>query len=55
MIRVLGLLVAAVLAITVAFFQWAYISVFCFGGTVVTAYLLWVLRPRTAGSALAAQ
>lgn len=43
-VRVFGALVAAVLAITVAFFQWAYISVFCFGGAVASLYLLWALR-----------
>jgi hypothetical protein len=53
-IKVFGLLVAAVLAITVAFFQWAYISVFCFGGAVVSAYLLWALRPTAETEAAAA-
>lgn len=43
-VRVFGGLVAGVLAITVAFFQWAYISVFCFGGAVASVYLLWTLR-----------
>lgn len=43
-ITIFGGLVALVLAITVGFFQWAYISVFCFGGALASAYLLWALR-----------
>lgn len=43
-VKVFGALVALALAVTVGFFQWAYISVFCFGGAVVSAYLLWALR-----------
>lgn len=51
-IRLFGLLVAAVLAVTVGFFQWAYISVFCFGGAVISGYLLWAFRrPPTATAA----
>lgn len=46
-VRIFGGLVALVLAVTMAFFQWAYISVFCFGGAVASLYLLWALRTRT--------
>lgn len=52
-IKLFGLLVAAVLAVTVAFFQWAYISVFCLGGALVSAYLIFALRGRSAGSVAA--
>ena len=44
-IKIFGGLVAGVLVITIGFFQWAYISVFCFGGAVISSYLLWALRP----------
>jgi hypothetical protein len=50
-VRIFGVLVGLVLATTVAFFQWAYISVFCFGGALASVYLLWALRARTAGLA----
>lgn len=53
-VKIFGVLVALVLAITVGFFQWAYISVFCFGGAVVSAYLLWVMRDAAAGRPLVA-
>lgn len=43
-IKFFGGLVALVLAVTVGFFQWAYISVFCFGGALASGYLLWSLR-----------
>lgn len=53
-VKIFGGLVALVLAITVGFFQWAYISVFCFGGAVVSAYLLWVMRDAATGRPLIA-
>ena len=40
-VRVFGVLVAAVLFTTFAFFQFAYISVFCFGCAVMSLYLIW--------------
>lgn len=43
-VRVFGALVTAVVAVTAGFFQWAYISVFCFGGAVISLYILWALR-----------
>lgn len=42
-IRIFGLLVAAVLTVTYLFFAYAYISVFCFGGAVVSLYLVWAI------------
>lgn len=45
-VRVFGVLVAATLAITLGLFQWAYISVFCFGGALVSLYLVWALRQK---------
>lgn len=48
-VKIFGGLVALVLAITVGFFQWAYISVFCFGGALASTYLLWALRRNMVG------
>ncbi|MCW3837320.1 DUF6629 family protein [Sphingomonas canadensis] len=39
-IRVFGVLVATVLAITYLFFRFAYVSAFCFGGALVSIYLV---------------
>ena len=39
-IKVFGLLVALVLVTTFLFFQFAYISVFCFGGAMMSLYLV---------------
>lgn len=39
-IRVFGVLVAIVAAITYLFFRFAYISVFCFGGALMSFYLV---------------
>ncbi len=39
-VRIFGFLVALVLATTSAFFQFAYISVFCFGGALMSSYLV---------------
>ena len=39
-IRIFGGLIALVLAITFSFFQFAYISVFCFGGALMSFYLI---------------
>jgi len=46
--RLFGGLGALVLAITVSFFQWAYISVFCFGGAVASLYLIWAIYRKPA-------
>ncbi len=55
-IKVFGALVALVVVITYAFFQYAYISVFCFGGALVSAWLVYVAfrkLPPAAGLATA--
>lgn len=50
-VRFFGLLIASVLAVTYAFFQYAHISVFCFGGALASLYLVFaILRKRTAVS-----
>lgn len=56
-IRIFGLLVLAVLIVTYVFFAYAYISVFCFGGGLMSLYLVWMIFDggrqsiNTAGSA----
>ncbi len=42
-IRIFGLLVFAVLVTTYIFFAYAYISVFCFGGALMSLYLVWMI------------
>lgn len=39
-VKIFGLLVALVLATTMAFFRYAYVSVFCFGGALMSLYLV---------------
>lgn len=54
--KVFGVLVTVVLAVTYAFFQFAYISVFCFGGALMSLYLVWrpfSSSPMRGGPALA--
>ena len=52
-IRVFGALVTAVLLATYFFFSYAYVSVFCFGGAVMSLYLVIImLRKRPPRSAL---
>lgn len=51
-LRVFGGLIALVLAVTLAFFQWAYISVFCFGGAVASLYLVWMMWRKPNGPAV---
>lgn len=45
-IKIFGFLVAGVLVVTYVFFSYAYISVFCFGGAVISAYLLAMIWHR---------
>ncbi len=52
-IKIFGLLVAGVLIVTYVFFSYAYISVFCFGGAVISAYLLALMWRKRAQPALA--
>lgn len=55
-IRVFGVLVAIVAAITYLFFRFAYISVFCFGGALMSFYLVamifWIDRRRQRDASL---
>lgn len=48
-VNVFGGLVAAVALITYFFFSWAHISVFCFGGAVVSAYIVYFVFKETRG------
>ena len=45
-VKIFGVLVTLVVAVTYAFFQFAYVSVFCFGGALMSLYLVW--RPFSA-------
>jgi hypothetical protein len=52
-VRFFGLLVAGALAVTYAFFQYAHISVFCFGGALASLYLVFaMLQKKEAVSAV---
>ena len=42
-IKFFGVLVSLVLAVTYFFFSYAYISVFCFGGALMSIYLVWMV------------
>lgn len=42
-VRIFGLLAALVLVITYLFFAYIYVSVFCFGGAVMSLYLVWMI------------
>ncbi len=42
-IRIFGLLVFMVLITTYVFFAFAYISVFCFGGGLMSLYIVWMI------------
>ena len=48
-VKVFGLLVLGVLVVTYTFFAYAYISVFCFGGALMSLYLvaMTLRKPRT--------
>ncbi|WP_454656204.1 DUF6629 family protein [Bosea beijingensis] len=47
-VKIFGLLIGTVLIITYVFFSYAYISVFCFGAAIVSAYLLGLIWRRRA-------
>lgn len=51
-LRIFGGLIALVLVVTLVFFQWAYISVFCFGGAIASLYLAWVMWRKPARPAV---
>ena len=56
-LRVFGVLVSLVFVTTYLFFRYAYISVFCFGGALMSLYLVYVifrLKPRRPAGELAA-
>lgn len=54
-VNIFGILVVAVMAVTYFFFSFAYISVFCFGGAVMSIYLAYMIfkkeMPRHEGAA----
>jgi len=52
-IKVFGMLIAGVLIVTYLFFSYAYISVFCFGGALISVYLLALTWRRRAPAATA--
>ncbi|CDN95854.1 hypothetical protein BN949_05026 [Agrobacterium tumefaciens] len=52
-IQIFGILVAATLVITYVFFSYAYISVFCFGGALISLYLLVIMWRKHSASAAA--
>ncbi|MBU2084347.1 MAG: hypothetical protein KJ884_22445 [Gammaproteobacteria bacterium] len=42
-VRIFGFLAFGVLITTYTFFAYAYVSVFCFGGAVMSSYLVWMM------------
>ena len=42
-VRIFGLLALGVLITTYTFFAYAYVSVFCFGGALMSTYLVWMM------------
>lgn len=50
--RIFGALVTLVLAITYFFFSFAYISVFCMGGAIMSFYLVWMIFRKGADATL---
>jgi len=46
--QIFGVLISAVAAVTYLFFQFAYISVFCFGGALMSLYIVYVVFQTTA-------
>lgn len=49
-LNIFGLLILVVIAVTYTFFSYAYISVFCFGGAVMSAYLVYVVFRNTSST-----
>jgi len=41
-VRIFGVLVSFVVVITYLFFSYAYVSVFCLGGAIVSLYIVWM-------------
>ena len=46
--QIFGLLISAVVTVTYLFFKYAYISVFCFGGALMSVYILYWIFAETA-------
>ena len=46
-INVFGLLISMVVIVTYLFFSWAHISVFCFGGALMSLYLIYLVFNET--------
>ena len=54
-VKLFGVLIAAAFSMTYLFFRYAYISVFCFWGAIMSLYLVWtILRHRRDLEGLAA-
>lgn len=53
-VRFFGLLIAGVLAVTYVFFQYAHISVFCFGGALASFYLIFAILQKDNAAPFAA-
>lgn len=48
-IRIFGVLVALVVVVTYLFFSYAYVSVFCLGGAIMSFYIVWMFLGREGG------
>jgi hypothetical protein len=48
-VNIFGLLLVLVIVITYIFFRYAYISVFCFGGAIMSVYLVYMVFRETDG------
>jgi len=46
-VNIFGILIVLVIAVTYLFFSYAYISVFCFGGAMMSAYLVYMVFRET--------
>ena len=46
-VKVFGYLVSFVLVVTYFFFQYAYISIFCFGGAIMSLYIVWMIDRKS--------
>jgi hypothetical protein len=48
-VNIFGMLLVLVVTVTYLFFSYAYISVFCFGGAIVSVYLVYMVFSETIG------
>lgn len=53
-VKIFGALAMLVLVVTYVFFSYAYISVFCFGGALMSLYLVWMIHRLDRGQSAAA-